>query len=91
MNKHQPDWNPQAPPEVLRDQRAAYDAMRERSPVAYSALMHWSVFRHEDVMRVLGDHETFSSSVSEHLSVPSGMDPPEHTPYRSMITCFQQR
>lgn len=34
---------------------------------------------------MLGDHETFSSAVSEHLSVPSGMDPPEHTPYRSII------
>lgn len=82
--KHQPDWNPKAA-DVLRDQRAAYDAMRERCPVAYSDLMHWSLFRHEDVMRVLHDHETFSNAVSEHLSVPSGMDPPEHTPYRSII------
>jgi len=83
-DKHKPDWNPRAA-EVLRDQRAAYDAMRERCPVAYSELMHWSVFRHEDVLRVLGDHERFSNAVSEHLSVPSGMDPPEHTEYRTIV------
>lgn len=79
-----PDWNPTSP-EVLRDPRAAYDAMRRRCPVAYSELMGWSVFRHEDVTRVLLDHETFSSAVSRHLSVPGGMDPPEHTAYRSII------
>jgi cytochrome P450 len=78
------DWDPKAA-DVLRDQRAAYDAMRERCPVAYSKLMRWSVFRYEDVMRVLHDHEAFSNAVSEHLSVPSGMDPPEHTPYRMII------
>lgn len=85
MNKESGvDWDPKAA-DVLRDQRAAYDAMRERCPVAYSELMRWSVFRYEDVMRVLDDHEAFSNAVSEHLSVPSGMDPPEHTPYRMII------
>lgn len=82
--KHKPDWDPRAA-EVLRDQRAAYDLMRERCPVAYSELMQWSVFRHADVLRVLRDHETFSSAVSNHLSVPSGMDPPEHTEYRGIV------
>jgi cytochrome P450 len=80
----QPDWNPISP-EVLGDQRAAYDAMRRRCPVAYSELMGWSVFRHEDVLRVLLDHKTFSSAVSQHLSVPSGMDQQEHTEYRRII------
>lgn len=80
----QPDWDPQSP-EVQRDQRAAYDQMRQRSPVAYSEFMGWSLFRHEDVMRVLLDHQTFSSGVSRHLSVPSGMDQPEHTEYRRTI------
>jgi hypothetical protein len=37
-DKHQLDWNPKAA-DVLRDQRAAYDAMRERCPVAYSELL----------------------------------------------------
>ena len=76
-----PDWDPRSA-EVLRDQRAAYDAMRERCPVAWSDYLQWSLFRHEDIVRVLHDHETFSSVASRHLSVPNGMDPPEHTVYR---------
>lgn len=83
-NRPEPDWNPTSR-EVLRDQRAAYDEMRRRCPVAYSEFMGWSLFRHEDVTRVLLDHETFSSAVSQHLSVPSGMDQPEHTEYRRII------
>jgi hypothetical protein len=83
-DQQEQDWDPKAA-DVLRDQRAAYDAMRERCPVAYNELLQWSVFRHEEVMRVLSDHETFSSAVSEHLSVPSGMDPPEHTAYRAIV------
>ncbi len=79
-----PDWNPKSP-EVMRDQRAAYDDMRRRCPVAYSEFMGWSLFRHADVTRVLLDHETFSNAVSQHLSVPNGMNPPEHTPYRRII------
>ena len=80
----QPDWDPKSE-EVIRDQRAAYDAMRRHCPVAYSEFFGWSLFRHEDVMRVLHDHERFSNAVSQHLSVPNGMDPPEHTPYRRII------
>lgn len=79
-----PDWDPTSL-EVQRDQRAAYDEMRQRCPVAYSEFMGWSLFRHEDVLRVLHDHKSFSSAVSQHLSVPSGMDQPEHTVYRRII------
>ncbi len=80
----QPDWDPTSP-EVMRDQRAAYDEMRRRCPVAFSEFLGWSLFRHKDVMRALLDHRTFSSAVSQHLSVPSGMDQPEHTEYRRII------
>ncbi len=79
-----PDWNP-GDASVLRDQPAAYDEMRRRCPVAHSEQLGWSVFRHEDVTRVLLDHETFSNRVSRHRSVPNGMDPPEHTAYRRAI------
>src|SRR5450830_245936 len=78
------DWDPKSAA-VLRDQRAACDEMRERCPVAYSDLLGWSLFRHEDVVRVLNDPETFSSVVSRNLSVPNGMDPPEHGQYRRVI------
>jgi len=87
-DQHPPDWDPKSP-EVLRDQRAAYDDMRRRCPVVHSGFLGWSLFRHGDVTRALHDHETFSNAVSQHLSVPNGMDPPEHTAYRRIIDlCF---
>lgn len=85
-----PDWDPHAP-EVLHDQRAAYDVMRDRCPVAHGADGGWTVFRHADVVRVLHDHETFSSAVSRHAAVPNGMDPPEHTRWRRLIEPYFSR
>lgn len=81
---HKPDWAPRAE-KVLNDQVSAYDSMRAKCPVAWSEYQHWTLFRHADVVRALEDHQTFSSAVSSHLSVPNGMDPPEHTPYRQVI------
>lgn len=78
------DWNPRGQ-DVLDDQLAAYDAMRQRCPVAHSDYLWWSLFRHADVMRVLTDSETFSNAASNHLSIPNAMDPPEHTGYRRII------
>ncbi|MGV8941398.1 MAG: cytochrome P450 [Lysobacter sp.] len=78
------DWNPRSPA-VLDNQIAAYDGMRRQCPVAHSEYLHWSLFRHADVSRVLQDHSTFSNAVSSHLSVPNGMDPPLHTGYRKLI------
>lgn len=80
----QPDWDPKSDA-VLHNQLAAYDDMRERCPVAYSEFLGWSLFRHEDLVRVLNDSEAFSNVVSSHHSVPNGMDPPEHTGYRRII------
>lgn len=80
----QEDWDPKSDA-VVSDQRAAYDEMRERCPVAYSDFLGWSLFRHEDIVRVLNDPGTFSNVVSRHLAVPDGMDPPEHTEYRRII------
>ena len=78
------DWDPRAA-DVLADPIAAYDHMRRRCPVAHSEYLHHSVFRHADVMRILLDHEHFSSQASRHVSVPNSMDPPEHTAYRQLI------
>ena len=66
------DWDPRSEA-ALRDQRAVYDEMRERCPVAYSNYLEWSLFRHEDIVRVLDDPATFSNAASRHLSVPNGM------------------
>ncbi|WP_460152996.1 cytochrome P450 [Pseudomonas sp. S2_B07] len=82
--KSLPDWDPRSEA-VLKDQTTAYDDMRHRCPVAYSQYGYMSLFRHEDVLRVLKDHESFSNAVSRFPSVPNGMDPPEHTVYRSLI------
>lgn len=82
--QHHEDWDPRSA-EVQKDQIRAYDAMRKKCPVAWSDYQQWTLFRHADVMQVLEDHHTFSNAVSAHLSVPNGMDPPEHTPYRKAI------
>lgn len=77
------DWEPRSE-EVLQDQRAAYDEMRQRCPVAHSDFLGWSLFRHEDVTDVLADPATFSSA-SRHLAIPNGMDPPDHQAYRDAL------
>ena len=78
------DWDPFSP-DASSNQIQRYDEVRHRFPIARSEALGWSVFRHEDVMRVLNDPGAFSSAVSAHLSVPNGMDPPEHRDYRRVI------
>lgn len=82
-----PHWDPRSEP-VLQDQIAAYDEMRRRCPVARSDYGYASVFRHADVLRIIQDHETFSSAVSRFPSVPNGMDPPDHTAFRALINPY---
>ncbi|MDO8271583.1 MAG: cytochrome P450 [Gammaproteobacteria bacterium] len=79
----QADWNP-LDALTLKDQRRAYDDMRERCPVAYSEFMGWSLFRHEDIVAVLADTETYSN-VSQFLAIPNGIDPPVHCQYREPL------
>lgn len=83
------DWDPKSDA-VQRDQRSAYDEMRRHCPVAYSDFLGWSLFRHDDIVRVLNDHDTFSNAVSKHLTVPNGIDPPEHAGYRRVIEPYFQ-
>ncbi len=78
-----PDWDPRDVC-VLRDQRRAYDELRERCPVAYDSFLGWSLSRHHDIMSVVADPETYSSA-SEYRAVPNGMDPPDHTRYRQVL------
>lgn len=78
------DWDPFCS-DAGKNQIERYDELRRRCPIAHSGALGWSVFRHGDVMRVLEDPDTFSNAVSAHLSVPNGMDPPEHTAYRRII------
>lgn len=78
------EWDPLSP-DTSKDQIKRYDDLRRRCPVAHSDALGWSLFRHDDIMRVLEDPVTFSNAVSAHRSVPNGMDPPEHTEYRRVI------
>jgi len=78
------DWDPRDKA-VLTDQIAAYDELRQRCPVARSDFLGWSLLRHADVLEAAADHDRFSSAVSSHLSVPNGMDPPEHTAFRQIV------
>lgn len=81
------DWDPLGK-ECQNQPLTVYDRMRCKCPVAYSDKLGWSIFRHEDVVRVLNDHTTFSSVVSNHPAVPNGFDPPCHTAYRRLIEPF---
>lgn len=78
------DWDP-LDTSVLKDQRRAYDEMRERCPVAHSEFMGWSLFRHEDIATVLANPEIYSNA-SRFLAIPNGMDPPLHGQYREALT-----
>ena len=79
-----PKWEPRSEAS-LKDQLQVYDQVRRRCAVAHSEYLHWSLFRHADVMRVLQNPEVFSNVVSSHVAIPNGMDPPEHTEYRRIV------
>ncbi|MFV9474172.1 cytochrome P450 [Advenella sp. RU8] len=70
---------------VSNEPIAAYDQLRQACPVIHDRHLHWTLLRHKDVLALLNDHQTFSNAVSRHLSVPNGMDQPEHTVYRALI------
>ena len=70
---------------VASEPITAYDQLRQRCPVMHDQQLHWALLKHADVLAVVKDHQTFSSVVSRHVSVPNGMDQPEHTVYRALI------
>lgn len=87
MNEDQhDDWNPRDV-SILNDQRRAYDEMRERCPVAHSAFLGWSLFRHAEVTAALADPQTFSN-VARFPVIPNSMDPPIHAPYYEALAQF---
>lgn len=90
MNEEESDdWDPRNP-SVLLDQRRAYDEMRERCPVAHSAFLGWSLFRHADVTSALADPQAFSN-VARFPVIPNSMDPPVHGPYyEALAQLFDQ-
>ncbi|WP_440997791.1 cytochrome P450 [Arhodomonas sp. SL1] len=90
-----PDLTPEdrepTTPETRDDPLAAWDALRERCPVAYDERTGWTLLRHAEVERALHEPDIFSNAVSQHLSVPNGMDPPEHTAFRALVEPYFTR
>jgi cytochrome P450 len=78
------------------DTYAWYKMMRQTNPVAYNAdYQSWSVFRYNDVQRVLSDTSAFSSqfmgSGEQDNAHPLGTsiintDPPRHRKLRNLVT-----
>ncbi|GMW03165.1 MAG: cytochrome P450 [Candidatus Hydrogenedentota bacterium] len=77
-------WEPHSDPDADNLIEES-DAMRRLCPVAHGGPGKWYVLGHRETTNVLLDHETFSNEVSSRLSVPNGMDPPAHTPFRRLI------
>lgn len=72
-------------PSEQQDQIASLDELRQKCPVAQSEMLGHAVLTHSDACSVIEDHETFSNTAGSHLSVPNGMDPPEHGVFREVI------
>ena len=80
-------WDPTSPG-TLSDPIGTYEQMRQYCPVAHSTFQGWTVFRYDAVETVIHDTARFSNNVSRHLSVPNGMDPPEHARFRELINPY---
>jgi cytochrome P450 len=75
---------------------ALYQRLRATRPVAWSSAWNgfWSLMRYEDVARAASDYRTFINSVQNVVPKvaftgrrpPLHLDPPAHTPYRSVLS-----
>lgn len=90
----QADFDAEAP-ETFDSPHALHAELRARCPVARAAGLggFWALLRHADVKSVLGNAETFITSVQNVVPKiaftgrrpPLHLDPPDHTPYRAAI------
>lgn len=89
-------YNPFSP-QVIANPYPYYAELRREAPVVRLEPMGmWAISRYDDVLQVLKDHETFSSSVLGGMGGGSGgglggrtiigMDPPEHTRVRGLVS-----
>ncbi|MBO3796868.1 cytochrome P450 [Bacillus subtilis] len=67
-----------------------YESMRKDAPVSFDEENQvWSVFLYDDVKKVVGDKELFSSYMPQQTSSIGNsiinMDPPKHTKIRSVV------
>ncbi|MCL6444995.1 MAG: cytochrome P450 [Alicyclobacillus sp.] len=85
-------------PETFTSAHEEYKQLRARCPVAHSQTWggFWALFRYEDVVQVLKDYHTYTTSVQNVVPKfaftgrrpPLHLDPPEHTAYRQVINRF---
>ncbi|ABL81381.1 MULTISPECIES: cytochrome P450 [unclassified Nocardioides] len=66
------------------DQRAVYDALRARCPVAHEDGA-WVVLRHAEVVAAATDPARFSSDVTGRRAIPNSLDGAEHAAYRAVV------
>jgi cytochrome P450 len=81
---------PRATAELIRLPLDHHARMRASAPpVSFDArFSSWNVYRYDDVLRILGDHVTFSSErPAGQPAIPSivGMDPPRHRKLRGLV------
>jgi cytochrome P450 len=91
------DFDPLAP-EGFHDAHRVYRELRQKCPVAHSNAYNgfWALMRYEDVVNCLKDSDTFITSVQNVVPKvaftgrrpPLHLDPPQHTPYRQVLTPF---
>jgi len=72
-------------PEVLANQSAAYDKIRKTCPVARTCDGDYMIFGHTEAARALEDTEFFSNEAGEFISIPHGLDDPEHGIVRNAL------
>ncbi|HEX7662488.1 MAG TPA: cytochrome P450 [Pseudonocardiaceae bacterium] len=91
-------------PAFIADPYPVYDDLREHDPVHFSENYggYYVLTRYDDVRDALLDWKLFSSAIPGVTSIPSSVkrdfqeiplevDPPEHTPYRQLISRFFTR
>ncbi|HLG75444.1 MAG TPA: cytochrome P450, partial [Ktedonobacteraceae bacterium] len=69
-----------------------FRSMRQNAPVTFNEQYgSWSVFKYDDVQRVLSDHAIFSSQAYSGGNYPIGrsminIDPPRHRQLRALVS-----
>jgi cytochrome P450 len=91
------DFNP-LPPETFNSSHEDFARLRGECPVAHTKAWggFWALTRYDDVVGVLRDYQTFTTSVQNVVPglaftgrrPPLHLDPPEHTWYRRPLVPF---
>lgn len=91
---NQQPWQPYDP-DMTVDQKASYDALRDKQPFAKHERFGWTAMRYRDVVEIMKQPDKFSNAAAwaavdpglkpDQRAIPLALDPPEHTDYRIML------